>query len=133
LKEVNAISQIGSTPNVEAPRKLIREELLKRKQEVKRLRAISQVKHLLSKQEQLKSEQERDMQKTAASYQECKDEITAVQNQISQLERSIQVIGSRKEVLEELLAENAATLVEKRRALHELKDATGTSRGNHES
>jgi hypothetical protein len=99
-----------------------RAELLKRKKEAERNRAVVYFKHLLSKQERLKAYQDSEAQKTAANLEECTKEMTQVKAELEAKGQSIQSLSVRKEILDELLAERVSELVKKRKHLHDCRD-----------
>jgi hypothetical protein len=114
----------------QAVKKPNREQLLKRKKEAERKRAITNVKHLLSKQEYLITEQSRDAQKSKAKLEECQGDLSTLKIQMKQSRRSLQRLTARKKVLEELTAERVSTLVKKRKLLHDRKKSKSVHRSS---
>jgi hypothetical protein len=106
--------------NVQAIAKPTRAELLIRKKEAERHRAITHVKHILSKQQRLVMDQAVEVQKTTLNMLNCTKELELAKTKLRQVQESVQTTtNTRIVVMDEILAEKVSELVKKRKLLHQ--------------
>lgn len=92
-----------------------RAELMIRKKEAERQRALSHAKHMLSKQKRLRAEQALEAQTTQANLDEWSTELAGANAALAAASRGIRAQATRQAVLDEMLAEKVSELVRKRK------------------
>jgi hypothetical protein len=109
--------QPSNVPSIAKP---TRAELLIRKKEAERHRAITHVKHILSKQQRLVMDQAVEVQKTTLNMQNCTKELELAKTKLLQVQESVQTTTNTQiVVMDEILAEKVSELVKKRKLLHQ--------------
>ena len=104
-----------------------RAELMIRKKEAERNRAVMHFKTILAKQERLQADQASEAQKTADHLEECTKELADAKSKLAGTQNCIQFLSTRKKVLDELMVERVSELVKKRKRLHDFKEERSRS------
>jgi hypothetical protein len=100
---------------------LSRQELEKRRDEATRHHSVTYFKHLISKQEHMLAEQQDKIGATKTALTECNDELEAEQSALCTSEQEDLRLTARGEVLDDMMAETTAKLIQARQRLHTYK------------
>jgi hypothetical protein len=105
------------------PLRATREELLKRRKEVEKSKAVTHVNYLVAKLDHQKLEQEQMLIETDSQLNETKLDIETSQKRLDEIDRNAATLTVRQLIVQNQISQYVAKLVEARRKLHEYRVA----------
>lgn len=108
---------------VDDEKPLNREELLKRRNEVERKKAVTQLVNFIVKQENLKRDQEVQLQETTQALTQMQVELEEKGAQLGTTEQELRDLKAQQQVLKDLVSEYVQKLLNARERLHQYQQA----------